>query len=106
MPTEEYEEALHTFHQYFELSNYQVFLRRRRRIRDDTWAEWREGILHTMRRPAFRRAWEEIKHRSPDSYPELFVFEAEAGAADPKSWPEGHVEQVNRRRTRGAGPAV
>jgi hypothetical protein len=95
---DEYENALAVFHQYFDFSNYQVFLRSRGRVSDAAWAEWREGILQNLDRPAFRRAWKEIERRAPQSYSELYCLLAEEGGRDPKEWREGLVEDVSRGR--------
>jgi hypothetical protein len=67
----EYKAALDDFYRYIDLSNTQVFLRATRRISDSTWTIWAEGIEQHLRRPAFARAWAEIKERAQDSFHEL-----------------------------------
>lgn len=66
-----YAKALPDFYHYFDLSNEQAYLHERRRIRQATWNEWREGIDQNFRRPAFARAWEEVSRRAPESFNEL-----------------------------------
>ncbi len=53
-------EHLRTFYTYFDLCNEQAFLSRKKRIRPDTWVEWREGISQHMARPAFQQAWQHL----------------------------------------------
>jgi hypothetical protein len=65
--------ALPDFYHYFDLSNEQAFLYRRRRVRLHTWTEWREGIEQNMQRPAFDVAWAEISARSPESFTDLRI---------------------------------
>ncbi len=57
---EEIERHLQAFYNYFDLSNEQVFLAKRRRLRRDTWNNWHDGIVQHMARPAFRQAWNRL----------------------------------------------
>src|SRR5690242_9410090 len=41
---EELKPHLRAFYEYFDLSNEQAFLARQGRLRQDTWANWQEGI--------------------------------------------------------------
>ena len=61
----EYATAFDELYRYFSLSNEQVFLWKSRRIRRQTWEHWRDGIKSHLERPAFRRAWMEIKAKLP-----------------------------------------
>ena len=63
--------ALSDFYDYFDLSNEQAFLRRQGRVSTVTWSNWLEGIQENLRRPAFARAWNEVRRRAPDSFDEL-----------------------------------
>ena len=63
--------ALSDFYDYFDLSNEQAFLRRQGRVSTITWSNWLEGIQENLRRPAFARAWNEVRGRAPDSFDEL-----------------------------------
>lgn len=49
--------SLRAFYEYFDLSNEQAFLAARRRLRPETWNNWREGIEQHLARPAFAQAW-------------------------------------------------
>lgn len=64
---EEFKQSFDEFYRYFSLSNEQVFLWNTGRIRPKTWAHWRVGIRSNLGRPAFRKAWDEIKGRVPES---------------------------------------
>ncbi len=63
---QEHEENLDRFYHYFDLSNEQAFLHERRRVRASTWKFWKDGIASNFKRPAFRRAWNEVCRRSSD----------------------------------------
>lgn len=86
LSSEAHQSCLPDFHHYFDLTNEEVFLRIKGRIRKDTWADWREGIRLNLERPAFARAWAEIKQRSGKSFQELRKLEEFAFDADPKRW--------------------
>ena len=59
------------FYRYFDLCNEQAFLRKKKRITDKTWENWREGIISNMRRPAFAAAWAEVARRSAGDFDHL-----------------------------------
>jgi hypothetical protein len=84
---EEHTASLDKFFSYVDLSNEQIFLRQSGRIGEVTWQNWCDGIRHNLSRPAFRRAWEEIKLRSADSFTELRRLES-TEFLDPARWPE------------------
>ena len=74
----EYAKAFDELYRYLSLSNEQVFLWRNRRIRRKTWEHWRAGIKSHMQRPAFRRAWTEVKAKLPaDQFEGLRALEAD-----------------------------
>jgi hypothetical protein len=82
----EYAQALDDFYHYIDLSNEQTFLRQNKRISAETWKNWCDGIKSNLSRPAFRKAWEEIKSRANDSFAELRRLEASGFKDDPHSW--------------------
>lgn len=82
----EYTQALDNFYHYIDLSNEQVFLRQNERISTETWINWCDGIKSNLSRPAFKKAWEEIKMRASDSFAELRRLEASGFKDDPHSW--------------------
>jgi hypothetical protein len=84
--SQEHSTSLATFYDYFDLTNEQVFLRMKGRLREETWHDWRDGIQTNMDRPAFRTAWEEIRKRSPDTFDELGRLVAEGYRSDPRWW--------------------
>jgi hypothetical protein len=71
---------------YIDLSNEQVFLRQQKRISKKTWNYWREGIQCNLSRPAFRKAWEQIKATLPHDFTELQRLERTAFKDDPAKW--------------------
>lgn len=83
---EEYENNLHLFYRYIDLSNEQVFLRQMERIGLDTWVNWLAGIKSNMDLPAFAKAWDEIKARAPHRFQELRMLEQKSFMGDPKYW--------------------
>lgn len=82
---EHHPEALVHFYHYIDLSNEQVFLRQNRRVCKQTWISWCGGIQSNLRRPAFQKAWEEIKNRCAD-FQELRRLEKSGFRDDPASW--------------------
>ena len=83
---EEYEKTFDDFYHYIDLSNEEVFLRQKDRISKECWTYWCDGIRSNLSRPAFKRAWEEIKSRASDSFNELRRLEASDFKDDPCSW--------------------
>ncbi|MGH8546858.1 MAG: hypothetical protein ACREX3_25245 [Gammaproteobacteria bacterium] len=80
---QEYRESLEEFYHYIDLSNEQVFLRQEKRVSEATWNNWRDGIKSNLSKPAFRKAWEEIKSRAPGSFTELRQLEDTEFTQDP-----------------------
>jgi hypothetical protein len=58
-------------YRYIDLSNEQAFLHDKKRITDDTWTQWRDGIKYNLRLPAFEEVWIEVKEKCPASFKEL-----------------------------------
>jgi hypothetical protein len=83
---EEYEKTFDEFYHYIDLSNEEVFLRQQGRISQETWSNWLDGIKSNLSRPAFRKAWEEIKSQAKDSFKELRDLEASGFKDDPLKW--------------------
>ena len=67
----EHVDKLDEFYRYFDLCNYQAFLRTQGRVSEATWTFWKEGIQTNMARPAFSRAWSEIAAKASDDFDEL-----------------------------------
>jgi len=81
-----YEASLRDVLSYIDLTNEQIFLRMKGRIRGDTWRDWCDGIRDALQRPLFAPAWEEIKRRAPESFQELRALERTAFGVDPRRW--------------------
>jgi hypothetical protein len=58
-------------YRYIDLSNEQGFLHNKKRICDETWKEWRDGIKSNMKLPAFQEVWAEVAAKRPESFAEL-----------------------------------
>jgi hypothetical protein len=58
-------------YRYIDLSNEQAFLHDKKRVTDDTWIQWREGIKQNLKLPAFEEVWMEVKEECPASFKEL-----------------------------------
>jgi hypothetical protein len=82
----EYARALELFYRYIDLSNEQVFLRRNGRVTRRIWANWCDGIRAHMKRPAFHKAWEDVKKRSNGDFAELRLLEEDGFTGDPREW--------------------
>jgi ABC-type nickel/cobalt efflux system permease component RcnA len=82
----EQEKCLGFFYRYFDLSNEQAFLHdNKKRIRDETWKEWKTGIIWNLQLPAFRKTWSRIQEQLKDQggiFSDLrsLVEEADRGA--------------------------
>ncbi len=61
-------------YRYIDLSNEQAFLHDKKRITDDTWIQWKEGIKSNLRLPAFEEVWIEVKEKCPASFKELHAL--------------------------------
>lgn len=81
-----YTKTLNHFYHYIDLCCQQVFLRQNNRINKNTWENWRNGIKSNLSRPAFKKAWEEIKERSNGNFSELRELEKCDYNCDPKKW--------------------
>lgn len=90
-----------SFYRYIELTNQQVVLRRRKKIRLATWEHWREGIAAHFERPAFRTAWAVVRQNSviasgAHSFDELARLIDQEFRADPARWPTGRAASDGR----------
>jgi hypothetical protein len=47
------------------------FLHDKKRITDEAWMEWRDGIKGNMELPAFKEVWLEVSRKFRDSFKEL-----------------------------------
>jgi len=88
---QEYEANFDKFYRYFDLSNEQAFLHKKRRVRASTWIFWKDGIASNLKRPAFKRAWNEVCKRSSDFAELRALF-------PPDTVPDGDHTENNRRQ--------
>lgn len=86
---QEYERTFDELFRYIDLSNEQVTLRMRDRIRDETWVSWSAGIEFNLNLPVFHRAWNEVQKHNPTQFAELKRLVADSFRADPKTWKKG-----------------
>jgi hypothetical protein len=89
--SEYWDQSRELIYNYLDLCNEQVFLRQKRRVRKDTWIDWREGIRSHLGKPAFQKVWEEVKTASPDSFSFLERLELSAFEDDPARWRGGRL---------------
>jgi hypothetical protein len=82
------EKAEGAFYRYIDLSNGQVFLRKKRRISTETWVFWCDGIESNMKRPAFKQAWDKISVKAEKDFDELRMLMACEYKIDPANWPK------------------
>jgi len=83
---EDFKKTFDEFYHYIDLSNEEVFLRQRNRITEKTWKYWLDGIKSNLSKPAFKRAWEEIKEKADGSFMELRRLEENGFEGDPHTW--------------------
>jgi len=58
-------------YRYIDLSNEQAFLHTKKRVTDEAWNEWSQGIKGNMELPAFKEVWGEVAQKYPGSFKEL-----------------------------------
>jgi hypothetical protein len=56
---------------YIDLCNEQAFLRSKKKVSKEVWAEWEQGILQNMKLPAISSFWGQVKDKCPGSFQEL-----------------------------------
>ena len=82
---QEMKDSLKAFYNYFDLSNEQIFLSDRQKIRPNTWDNWKEGIEQHMRRPAFDEAFKRLEPDLGDSFERFRTFVRKLAAENYKS---------------------
>ncbi|MFC1749546.1 hypothetical protein ACFL2V_12145 [Pseudomonadota bacterium] len=87
VPNERKDEVRELIYNYLDLSNEQVFLRKKNRVGKDTWNDWCAGIKSNLQKIAFKEVWDEIKSEAPSSFTFLEQLEKYGFASDPKHWP-------------------
>lgn len=101
---EEHAKYLEILIHYFDLTNEQIFLRHQERVSRETWRSWSDGIQSNLSRPAYMRAWREVKAQT-NAFIELRRLEREQFAIDPVDW-KPDAQQSARRRFDSAKSAT
>jgi len=71
---------------YLDLCNEQIFLRKKKRVRRDTWVDWCSGIESNLSKSEFKKVWSEIKAESPKTFTFLEKLEKSNFKEDPIKW--------------------
>jgi len=71
---------------YLDLCNEQIFLRKKKRVRKDTWVDWCSGIESNLSKSEFKKVWSEIKLESPKTFTFLEKLEKSNFKEDPIKW--------------------
>ncbi|MCS3418635.1 HAMP domain-containing protein [Pseudomonas sp. BIGb0450] len=82
---EEFQKSFDELYRYIDLTNEQISLRQRGRIKIETWENWLSGMKSNLELIPFKRAWNEIKNSS-QSFQELRRLEKENFEFDPIFW--------------------
>ena len=61
-------------YRYIDLSNEQAFLHNKKRVTDEAWIEWSDGIKLNMKLSAFAEVWTQVKEKCPASFKKLRVL--------------------------------
>ncbi len=93
------DQHLQDFYTYVDLTNEQIFLRRKGRVTKTTRNNWREGICDLMNLPAFQIAWRKLNGGPAERFNQLRLLAEDKFGTDPKKWP---IQRV----LRPAVPAV
>jgi hypothetical protein len=71
---------------YLDLSSEQAFMRMNGRIRRATWNSWSLGMKSHLKKPEFKKVWDEVFAAAPDTFTYLAKLIEDDFATDPKSW--------------------
>lgn len=86
MGQSEKDEALNEIYNYMDLCNEQIFLRKAKRIRANTWKDWQEGMKLNFTLPLFQEASSQIFEKLPDTFKELRRVKESGYQTDPRKW--------------------
>lgn len=85
---------------YFDLSNEQIFLRQKRRIRTETWEFWRDGMRSNFQKPAFSWAWKEFEKTGTKEFSEFRRLVTSDFRDDPYHWKKANPSELSQRSAR------
>ena len=83
---DQWQEARELIYNYLDLCNEQVFLRKKRKIRKDTWLDWCAGIQSNLGKVSFQKVWVEVRAEAPSTFTFLERLEKEGFDSDPVKW--------------------
>jgi hypothetical protein len=86
MTDEEKNIALNEIYNYMDLCNEQIFLRKAKRVRKNTWNDWQEGMRLNFGLPFFQEASNEILNRLPTTFNEFRRVKESGYRTDPREW--------------------
>ena len=86
LPGDDQLKAREDIYNYLDLCNEQVYLRKKNRIGESRWKDWREGIKENLEKPAFQTVWEEVKRDAPNTFTFLTKLEDCQFECDPLDW--------------------
>ena len=69
---QQYKAASEELFRHFDLTNKQVMLRKKGRIRDSTWGNWLSGIKFNLSLPVFKKNWFYVKDKTDLQKSEFF----------------------------------
>lgn len=79
-------ETRELIYNYLDLCNEQIFLRKKKRVRRDTWHDWCSGIKANLNKQAFQAVWIEVKQEAPGTFSFLEQLETLNFKTDPCAW--------------------
>ena len=68
---ERHDQCRDAIYRYIDLANEQAFLYEKKRVSEEAWTEWSNGIRGNMELPAFQEVWSEVLHKYSTSFREL-----------------------------------
>ena len=71
---------------YLDLSNEQVYLRKKHRVSYDRWIEWSKWMQQHLKRPFFKEVLEEVEQDSLETFSYLERLINEDFKTDPAKW--------------------
>ncbi len=86
VPQDKKEFTRELIYNYLDLCNEQIFLRKKGRVRIDTWIDWCSGIESNLKKTEFQTVWAEVKSEAPQTFSFLEKLDALGFAGDPKNW--------------------
>ena len=80
------DELREIIYNYLDLCNEQTYLRQKKRISENRWKDWNDGMRDNLSKPAFKEVWDEIKNTAPTTFTALDLLEKSEFKIDPAKW--------------------